>query len=202
MLMGCSTDGKVCVINFSDGELGTPITDDAKNQKIKQMYGDIIAFSSDIIENVDLLDQKRNRVVIKQEPMSGSDDEENLMEFIEKRRIMSPTPLFKNIPSPTMIPIIIPDDPEPSFPNYYLQKEEIIDGTRRITPLFLGKYVATSEGSTLPNLILTMQQGPGNKRKFGRELASGCQSSSTPNCESKCRKKRGTQHRGSDYSTT
>lgn len=119
MCIACSTDGKVCVIEFEEKDkIGVVVPKEARIAFLKNLYGDTIC-ESNIIENT-------NQLLF--ESSVDQNDQQNVQAPPSDKMDIVNT-------SPKQIPVIAPIMNVTEIK----QKEQVLpDGRKRITPTFLG----------------------------------------------------------------
>ncbi|XP_059615006.1 protein HIRA homolog [Phlebotomus argentipes] len=139
VLMACSGDGTVACLQFSDSELGTPLSEEDKNSLYQRMYGksasDMNAQSEKdmIVENAELLD-----AIVREKPKQPA-----FIATLEGAQNLSSVPNQQNNVSNSQ-----PEKQEQNvnFSGVSTQSKQAIhkqietrtaDGKRRITPMFI-----------------------------------------------------------------
>ncbi|XP_069684030.1 protein HIRA isoform X2 [Periplaneta americana] len=114
-LMACSWDGSVAYVEFSEEELGKPLTFEEKSTLHERMYGKFLSPSARqtcIVETAELLEVREKQAETKDTPVTSNQNEPATEQPVTQRTPMK-GPINKQIETRTS------------------------DGKRRITPMFI-----------------------------------------------------------------
>ncbi|XP_058454097.1 protein HIRA homolog [Malaya genurostris] len=131
ILLACSGDGHVACLQFSEEELGKPLSEEDKNSLYQRMYGEDITLGLNapsgkdmIIENADLLNVTQKLTVPSLVPLQQQSQ-------VEK------TATNKETPKESAVSVSSSVSQEAQRPILKQIETKTADGKRRITPMFI-----------------------------------------------------------------
>ncbi|XP_036343366.1 LOW QUALITY PROTEIN: protein HIRA homolog [Rhagoletis pomonella] len=158
ILMACSGDGTVACLQFSESELGTPVSDEEKNSLFQKTYGKSVTLENGssggadiLIENPELLGETQEK------PMPPSLPTANISK--QNYNVTQPTALVaisnghSELPSTNLCST--ESEVRPSNTNAVRKQTETrtADGKRRITPVFVALNQDVSESPNTSHLV-------------------------------------------------
>lgn len=162
VLLACSGDGTIACLQFTQPELGTPLSEDDKNSLYQRMYGksakiDMTAQTGKdmIIENSDMLD------VIGEKPKApkfiiGSTGDDSIVNSVVLNSSSRSEIVVENLNVKNDLFNVVPVSPAKAIHKQIETRRA--DGKRRITPVYIPLDVEVGESST-PQFVSSSGSG-------------------------------------------